>query len=440
MKIAVCGLWHLGEVYSACLAELGHKVYAIDDSKTLITDFLTGTPPVPEPKISHIIKKNIKKGALKFCDEYSKIRLCDVLWITIDTPVNRRDDADITPILNLVDKALPFIKDGMLIIVSSQLPAGTSKKIIELIRKKRQKLKFGYSYVPENLRLGEAVESFLNSSRLVVGIEEDSPYGGKFYKKVLLKVFDKFKRQIIFMNLISAELVKHATNSFLATSLSFTYDISDISEKLGADISLVTKALKADSRIGMGAYLDSSTGFSGGTLARDLRYLSALAKANNISLPVISSVFNKNEHRKKIIYQKLKAKIKSFEGKTFSFFGLTYKAGTPTLRRSLPLRVAKELYKMGACLSFYDPYIDQKELKKEMGKVKYKYSSSYIDAISKANAVICITPSSNMLNFNFTEISKRMNKPKIFFDARNYFVKIERQIKNSGLCYIGIGR
>ncbi len=434
MRIAVLGLWHLGEIYSACLAELGHRVIGIDDNKRVVDNLQAGSPPVDEPSLSRIIRRNIKKGRLFYSTDYKELEKCDVLWMTIDTPIDKNDKAATEKLFGCLAKCLPFLKKEILIVFSSQLPVGTSAKIIRFIHSGRRQLDFKYAYIPENLRLGEGVKSFLHPSRTVIGVNE------KRTATVPLKIFCKLNSKILVMSVVSAEMVKHATNSFLATSLSFIYDISDICEVVGADIMDVSKALKADERIGERAYLDTSTGFSGGTLGRDLNFLISEAQLNKITVPVISAVNKKNRERKKIIFSKILPALGSFKKKKIAIFGLTYKPGTPALRRSLPLETAKELFCLGSTINLFDPSVDKEQLQTELSDIKYNIFDDPYKAVKTCNAVIFITPSEEMKKYNLIKFGKLMNKPKIFFDARNYFVEKTPQIKEAGFKYIGIGR
>jgi len=290
-KIGVLGLWHLGEIFSSGLAHLGHKVVGIGDDIKVIQDLSQCLPPLPEPGLEDLLRSNIEAGRLSFTDNVKEIRDCNVLWVAFDTPVNEKDVADMKVIYGALKKVLPYLQEGVLIAVSSQLPAGSSKKIKEIISELRPSLHFDYVYTPENLCLGKAVECFFNPDRIVIGA--DSEKAAEKIRDIFLGIETDF----LCMSVASAEMSKHALNAFLATSLSFIYDISDICEIVGADITEVSAALRSDSRIGRQAYLDSSIGFSGGTLGRDLKALMAVAKDNSLTLPVISSVFEKNVKR-----------------------------------------------------------------------------------------------------------------------------------------------
>lgn len=434
MRIGVVGLWHLGEVYSACLAELGNTIVGIDENAEVVDNLNKAVVPLPEPKLEKIVAGNIKIGRLKFSTDFKFLADCDAVWLTIDTPVDKQDKANTDKIFAYIKKALPHMKSGCLIIASSQLPVGSSSKISEFIKTARPGFKFNYAYVPENLRLGEAVDSFTKPSRIVIGIDNNQR------KKELVQIFRKLKTNTLTVNVASAEMIKHATNAFLSTSLSFIYDIADICEKVGADVVEVSRGLRADERIGEKAYLDASAGFSGGHLARDLQYLRKISKAQKIDLPVINSVIRKNQGRRKIIFEKTTPYLGTFKGKTITFFGITYKSGTPTLVNSLPLTVAREALHLGSKINLCDPWVNKGEIKNEIPQGRFSYYADPYKSVQSSNAVICITPWDQLKKLDYKKISKLMSSPKIFFDARNYFVNEIDTIEKAGIKYIGVGR
>src|SRR3989344_3245801 len=210
MKIGVLGLWHLGEVYSACLAELGNKVIGIDKNPQVVANLNKTIVPLAEPKLQEIVKRNIKNGRLKYTTDFQQLANCNIIWFTIDIPVDKQDRASLNELFALVKKALPHMKNGSLIVVSSQLPAGTFAKLSKFIKANRPDFKFDYAYVPENLRLGEAVDSFMKPSRIVIGTSSDKR------RQELTKIFKSLTPNIIPVSIASAEMTKHATNAFLS--------------------------------------------------------------------------------------------------------------------------------------------------------------------------------------------------------------------------------
>lgn len=433
MKIGVVGLWHLGEVYCACLAQLGNHIIGIDDNQRVVANLKSGIPPLPEPKLENLIRRNIRQGRLQFTTDFTSLKSCDALWITIDTPIDKKSKGNLHKIFAYIKKSLPYVKNGVLILVSSQLPVGSFDTLSKFIQAHRKNFTFDYAYVPENLQLGKAVDSFMQPSRIVIGINNNKR------KADLLKIFRKLKTNILTVSVPSAEMIKHATNAFLATSLSFIYDIADVCEAVGADVVEVSRALRADARIGQGAYLDASIGFSGGHLERDLQYLSTTATANNIKLPIIASVIKKNNERKKIVFDKIVPLLKTLKGKTMTFWGITYKSGTPTLMHSLPIQVAKEALLQGAKINLYDPWVNKDEITKEFSD-RFNYFTDPYESVKSSHVIVCITPWEELKNLDYRKIARLMIGPKVFFDARNYFARERNSIEKAGIKYRGVGR
>ncbi len=430
-KIAVLGLWHLGEIYSACLAELGVSVVGLSDDQDLIDNFLKYKPPLPEPKLEDLLRKNIESGFLAYSTDFSLIKNCNVLWITFDTPVDQDDEVDLTVIFDALNKSLPNLSNGVLVVMTSQVPVGTAEKISALIHSNRPDLKFDYAYLPENLRLGDAVRCFFEPGRIVIGASSSEAVNK------LTNILHNIPGEVFKMSPASAEMTKHATNSFLATSVSFINDISDACEKVGADVLDVTRALRAEPRIGQKAFLDAGLGFSGGTLGRDLKVLMAIAKNEKIEPFILDDVYKKNLARKDFVINRLEAELGGLEGKAITLLGLTYKPGTPTLRRSRALEIASLLIAAGAELKLHDPAADEKELA-ALGSFDF-YREPY-SAVASANAIVLITPWPEFKNLDFKRIADQTAPGAIFFDTPNFLWDKEKDIKSTGLKYFGTGR
>lgn len=430
--ISVIGLWHLGEIYSVGLAELGHQVYGIDPDAAVIKNFNKGELPVAEPDLLPLLQKNVAAGRLIYTEDFSRVSISNIVWFTFDTPVDDADQVDTGIIFSSLDKIIPFLREGAVLVFSSQLPVGTSKKIIDYITQKRLELSFMTAYVPENLQLGRAVKSFFEPGRIVIGAEKEKAFS------TIENIFGGLGAQFLRMNLVSAEVTKHALNSFLATSLAFIYDIADVCEKVGADIIEVSKALRLDSRIGPGAYLDASIGFSGGTLGRDLVALLSVAEENNLELPVIASAWAKNKSRRQMVVSWLRDKLGDLNGKTIGLLGLTYKAGTSTLRRSLALEVAKELQAAGSLVRATDPQAKAEEV--AVISSDLQFSRDPYNAANGCQALILLTNWPEFRELDTLKLQAVMRAPKLFFDARNFLAAKEASFRQAGIQYRGVGR
>ncbi|MBM3256782.1 MAG: UDP-glucose/GDP-mannose dehydrogenase family protein [Candidatus Liptonbacteria bacterium] len=431
VKIGVIGLWHLGEVYSAGFAEAGHSVVGVSDDEAVIANFNKNIPPLAEPRLTELIEKHRTAGTLAYSSDWLALKDCNAIWITFDTPVDDQDEVDISVVVEAVEKAAPFLRDNVLVGVSSQLPVGTSKKLCELIRAARPELHFEYVYSPENLRLGDAVKCFLEPGRVVLGGDTSEALARA------TEIFAPLKVEIVSMSVPSAEMAKHALNAFLATCISFTNDLADVSGKMGGDIEDVIRALKSDPRVGPKAYLFAGLGFSGGTLARDLKALIHAGEREKLPLPVIQGVLQKNRVRNELVKTRLEEMWGgNVRGKTIALLGVTYKAGTPTLRRSQALEVEKMLREAGASFRLYDPLANPEEVKAVTPSPFFK--DAY-EAAEGADAVLIITPSKDFKTLDFAKLQSVMKQPALF-DAQNILCDKEKEIKGAGITYISIGR
>ena len=431
-KIAVIGLWHLGEIYSACIAELGHTVVGISENVTTVEKLNRGIPPLPELLLEDLILKNKKAGRLSYSTDYSSVAECSVVWLTFDTPVDDNDEVDLSSIMKAVDSVIPYLQDNVLFVVSSQLPVGTSKEIMERIQSARPKLSFDYVYSPENLRLGEAIKCFLDPSRIIAGASSTRAV------EIIKNIFSTLPNpaEIITMIPASAEMGKHSLNAFLAAEICFANDLADIAECVGADMLDVTKMLKSDPRIGPKAYLDAGVSFSGGTLNRDIKVLTNLAKKYNIHPSVIESLYLKNESRKGMIVSRLEEKLGSLSGKKITLLGLTYKPGTKTLRRSYSLDVARGLIKKGAIVHLHDPQAEENEI----GISEAVFSRDVYEAAYGADAIILLTTWSEFKDLDFKCLIGKAKSDVIFFDTSNFLSSKEMEIIEAGFTYMGVGR
>jgi UDPglucose 6-dehydrogenase len=431
IDIAVIGLWHLGEVYSAGLAELGCNVTGIDADAAIVGGLMKAVPPLAEPGLVELISKGIKAGKLRYTTDFSAVRKCNVVWFTFDTPVDDHDDVQMEPIYATLKKFIPYLPSEVIFVMTSQVPVGTSKKMLAQIHAARSEVKVHYTYTPENLRLGEAVKCFLEPARIVIGADDDTA------RDALIKIFTPLHAELVAMSVPSAEMTKHALNAFLATSLSFINDIADVCDTEGADVLDVVRALRSDPRIGQKAFLGAGLGFSGGTLGRDLRALSSAAKENKISVPVIESVWAKNAGREKQLAERFVEVLGGAKGKHVVVFGLTYKPGTTTLRRSRSLELAARLAGMGAEVTLHDPHALAGEVATE---AKLPFSSDAYEAAKGCEGIIIATPWPDFKTLDFERLAKACRKNALIFDGTNFLYNEEAKIKKAGFRYQGIGR
>jgi UDPglucose 6-dehydrogenase len=354
MKVCVHGLWHLGSVTAASLASIGHEVVGLDYDQTVISFLNEGKAPLFEPDLNPLIAEGIHSGRLRFTSDIANAcRDAEVLWVTFDTPVDDDDVADTDFVLNQVKAAVMFLSQGALVLISSQLPVGSIAILEDFAKNNVPNKNIGFASSPENLRLGKALNVFLHPDRIIVGTRNADD------RKVLEKLFSTITEKIEWMSVESAEMTKHAINAFLATSVTFANEIAAICELVGADAKEVERGLKSESRIGPKAYVSPGGPFAGGTLARDIEFLGKISQERHLITPLLSSVRLSNDAHKKWVQRKLLEHFPALSGVRVAVWGLTYKAGTDTLRRSLSVELVDWLLEHGAQVQVYDPAVNE---------------------------------------------------------------------------------
>lgn len=362
MNICVLGLWHQGSVTAAGLAKRDHKVIGLDFDKEAVKGLQQGKAPLWEPGLDELISEQIQAGRLSFStDAREALRKAQVLWLAFDTPVNKNDVADIKFLENNFRKMMPYLNEGMGVVVSAQAPVGFISKIEKEYVKKYPNKRCYFACSPENLRLGKALEAFLNPDRIVIGVRDQE--SRVFFSPLFFSITNRLE----WMNIESAEMTKHAINSFLALSVCFANEMASICEKTGADAREVERGLKTESRIGPKAYLKPGAAFSGGTLARDINFLINLSDQYQLPVHLIKAVQKSNAFHKNWIERQCRQYLGSFKKKTIAILGLTYKIGTDTLRRSFAVDLAQSLHAKGARVTGFDPVI--KSIPKRLSKI-----------------------------------------------------------------------
>lgn len=352
MKVCVQGLWHLGSVTVACLASVGHDVVGFDADQATISGLSMGKAPLHEPGLDDLLQSGITSGKLRFSSlAADAVAEAEVLWVAYDTPVDDDDRADVDFVIDQILAVLPSLPIGSTVLVSSQMPVGSIRRLEAIAATKFSDRELGFAYSPENLRLGKALDVFLKPDRIIVGTRSERDR--LRLEKMLLPVTDRIE----WMSVESAEMTKHAINAFLATSVTFANEIASICELVGADAKEVERGLKTEQRIGPKAYLSPGGAFAGGTLARDINFLGQIASSKDLQIPLLASVKPSNDEHKTWARRRILAKFPNLAGKTIAIWGLTYKPGTDTLRRSLAVELCNWLLEQGATLRVHDPAV-----------------------------------------------------------------------------------
>jgi UDPglucose 6-dehydrogenase len=423
--VCVIGLWHLGCVYSACFAKLGYEATGTDENKTIIENLRRGRAPVFEPGLNDLIAEGMASGRLNFTDDIEEgLRNAEYVIIAYDTPVDTEDKMDLSPVLRAATRLKSSTRHAT-VVVSSQVPVGTCEQVASIFASSGMDLSL--AYVPENLRLGKAIECFMSPDMIVIGAKDPS---------AMVKaraLFAPIRTRIIEMDLRSAEMTKHALNAFLATSISFANEIGNICDLIGADGMKVAEALKSDSRIGAGALLRPGLGFSGGTLARDLMALREMAERLGYQPLLMDGVLSVNQRQNASIVPKLAQLVGKLKGKSVGVLGLTYKAGTSTLRRSAALEIARLLEHAGASVKAFDPHVSKRDVSCE----PLSLCDDPYGVCRNADVLLILNDWPGFTELDFERIRSMMNEP-VVLDAQN-LLDPGRMVEY-GFTYMGVGR
>ena len=383
--------------------------------------------PIFEPGLENLININKKKGTLSFSSDLLSISNSDLIWVTYDTPVNEQDIADVEFVINNTIALFPYFKQDSIVLISSQLPVGSINYLENIFLNKFPDRNVSFACSPENLRLGKAIDVFMNPDRIIVGIRNEKS------KTKLNNILSTITESIIWMKVESAEMTKHALNAFLATSVVFINELAVLCEHVGANANEVEQGLKSELRIGKKAYLRPGSAFDGGTLARDLTYLVEKEIEHNLSSIFFSSILQSNESHKSWVVNKLSAKFPSLKNKKIGILGLTYKPGTNTLRRSTAIEICNLLHNKGAKITAFDPSI--KNLPSNLENF-ITLESVIDDVFIGKDAVIVATEwpvFKELSTFDFSRLTNEL----LIFDANSF---LQNELNIPGIRYITIGK
>jgi UDPglucose 6-dehydrogenase len=412
--IGVLGLWHLGSVTAACLAEAGEDVVGVDPERAVVESLARGQAPVSEPGLNELVLEQSRSGRLRFSVDPQALAGVRQAWITFDTPVDDEDRADVAWVLSTALELLPPLAEGTLVIVSSQLPVGSVAELEARSAAGRTDGGLRFACVPENLRLGQALDGFRRPDRIVAGVRSDSD------RSELAATLAPFTSEIEWMRVESAEMTKHALNGFLATSVAFINEVAAVCELVGADAAEVSRGLKSERRIGARAYLAPGDAFAGGTLARDVAFLREAAQRQGLSSHVLDGVAEGNAAHKQWTRRRLTARLGAdaaaanrLAGSTVAVWGLAYKPGTDTLRGSSALELCHWLSDAGAVVRTHDPGV--KALPAGTPR-EIELFADPLEAATSADALVVCTACPEYLDVAAADLTPIMRTP-IVFDA-----------------------
>jgi UDPglucose 6-dehydrogenase len=433
MKIAVIGTGYVGLVTAVCLAELGHDVVGTDVVADKIDKASQGTAHIYEPGLEELLKKNLKKGNLTFIHDLDEtIRSSDVLFVCVNTPQREDGSADMVYVEGVSRRIAENMNDYKVVVEKSTVPVKTSmwiKRSIDLHKKKD--VEFDVASNPEFLREGTAVSDFLNPDRIVIGVESERA------RDILVNIYEKYKDRILVTNIDTAELIKHASNSFLALKISYINLISELCEKTYADVEQVAKGMGMDPRIGS-HFLRAGLGYGGSCFPKDIRALARIAEDLGVRFDLLKEADKINLRRIDIFMEKIKKALWILKDKTIAVLGLSFKPETDDIREASSLKIINRLLEEGALLRLYDPQAmkNVKEVIPEQPPQVY-YAKSAYDAVEKANALLIITEWSEFKELDLKKIKGLMDNP-IIVDGRNIYEPVK--MRELGFEYYSVGR
>lgn len=429
-SICVFGTWHQASILGPCLAELGHTVVGISATPSDLDSLASGQPPVYEPRLPELLARHLADGSLRYdVDVRSAVDGSDFVLISLDTPVGPDDVPIVEPVFDAVRQVALGARGRKVLVVTAQVPVGTCDRLLALAQRAGSGASWSIAYVPEFLRLGIAVDLFLRPDRIVIGSDDPG------VSDSVAEIYAGIPAPIVRVGLRTAEMVKHASNAFLALSVSFINEIANLCEVSGADAPAVAAAMKLDRRIGARAFLSPGLGFAGGTLGRDVRALQALGARSGIETRLLDSTMDVNAARGALVLDRLRASLGELSGRTVCLLGLTYKPGTSALRRSASLELAEALIAAGAGVAAHDPMVPTSrasELPTGLVVVDDVYA-----ALAKADAAVLMTEWSDYTDLDWSRVAA--DSPRMLvLDARNALD--QGAVTAPGLRYWGIGR
>lgn len=430
MKIVVAGTGYVGLVTGACLADVGHNVTCVDIDENKVEIMKQGISPIYEPGLDELLKKNYKEGRLNFTTDYkNSYKDANVVFIGVGTPEREDGSANLDYVFNVCKQVAGNIENDCLVVVKSTVPIGTNDRV-EMYLKENVKdgIRVSVASNPEFLAQGTAVEDTLHASRIVIGVEN------KEDEVILRSIYERFGQPIVVTNRRSAEMIKYASNDFLALKISFINEMANVCEIVGADIEDVAKGMSFDKRIG-DRFLKAGLGYGGSCFPKDTKALHWLANDNEYEIKTIKATIEVNENQKYKLFRKAKKRFGSLRGKKVAVLGLTFKPGTDDLREAPSIPNIRRLIDEGAEIIAYDPV--GVENYKKIYPTEIIYVNTPYEALDKADMVFIFTEWDEIKEVPLTAYKELMIDP-IIFDGRNCY-KIE-DIKDSRVDYYSIGR
>lgn len=440
MNITIIGTGYVGLVTGTCLAETGHNVYCIDIDVEKINKLNKGIIPIYEPGLSELVLKNVDCDRLHFSTTYDSISISDVVFIAVGTPADEDGSADLQYVLAVAKQIGETITKRTVIVTKSTVPVGTSSKvkntILQALKERNEEVEFYICSNPEFLKEGTAINDFVNPDRIVIGCDNEYT---EIVMESVYKTFDTDK--LLFTDIASAEMIKYAANSMLATRISFMNNIASLCGKTGANVEMVAKGIGMDSRIGS-KFLNAGCGYGGSCFPKDVKALINTGDKLGVSMEVLKAVENVNEHQKHILYNKLFTAASQVDWpiQNITILGTAFKPNTDDMREATSIVLVNDIlnddFKIGPFnqIKIWDP-VALDNAKHIIGTTneKIKYCAELDEALLDADVVIICTEWDQIKHMSI-EVLKKLVRHNIIIDGRNCL-----HIKDDNILYLGIG-
>ncbi|HRQ88019.1 MAG TPA: UDP-glucose/GDP-mannose dehydrogenase family protein [Bacteroidia bacterium] len=430
MKLTIIGSGYVGLTTGACFAEVGHEVMCVDNDAAKIETLLRGEIPIYEPGLADLVTQNVAAGRLSFTTSTEEgVGHGEVVFIAVPTPPNPDGSVDLKFIEKVAREIAPCIDRYKVIVDKSTVPVKTGEKVAETIQRYAPEAEFDVVSNPEFLREGSAVADLMNPDRIVFGSNSDRA------SALMKKVYEPFVAPLLVTDINSAELIKHAANSFLALKISYINAISEICEASNADVELVAEGIGMDTRIGR-SFLNAGLGYGGSCFPKDIAAFIAISEQLSVPFDLLKEVQRINRRQLERFVERIRSALWVLGEKKIAVWGLTFKPNTDDLRCSVAVELVEKLLSEGAEITVYDPKGMERARALEIGS-KIRFAASPEEAAAGAEALVVATEWPEFSRVDFRKVRESMQSP-LLFDGRNLLDP--KTMRNYGFVYHGIGR
>ncbi|WP_448583419.1 UDP-glucose dehydrogenase family protein [Thermocrinis sp.] len=434
MRLTVVGAGYVGLTTAVCFAHLGHEVKVVEKLPHKVELLKEGKVPFYEPGLEELLLESLRKGRIDFTTQLSEgVEFSEVIFICVGTPQNPDGSADLSQVEEVARETAKLMNSYKLLVEKSTVPVNTHKLIKRTVerylRKRGKSVEFDTASNPEFLREGSAIKDFLYPDRIVIGVESEKA------RKILWELYKDFNCPIIFTDPATSELIKHASNSFLAMKISYINMVADLCEKVGADIKLVAEGMGYDKRIGKD-FLRAGIGWGGSCFPKDIKAFIKMAEDHGVDFSLLKEVDKINSRRAYQFVEKVKNAIWSLRGKTLAIWGLSFKPNTDDIREAPSLRIIPLLLKEGALLKLYDPKAMDNFKKVYPPSKDLDYAQDMYSAVKGTSALLILTEWEEFEKADLSKVRELMELP-IIIDGRNIYNPEE--VRRLGFEYYGVG-